>query len=187
MIPFIQTRILPSASAPPSNGSSGLWRRKSSIGAVDAQGLGLTHPMTWIDERLFGWSRSSKHGTSAWSGPIDDISRIHTPDDSDEEDTGDYDNVVGLVAGDNDGSVNPPSRNSRSRQGSYADLQRLRMAPMTSTASQPSATPTEGNEHLTHRTLCDGVSVTRLAAIDRQDTFGHATDDINEEIDGKTR
>ncbi|KAF8188418.1 glycerol-3-phosphate O-acyltransferase [Pholiota molesta] len=86
------TRILPSASAPPSNGPSGLWRRKSSVGAVDAQGLGLIHPMTWIDERLFGWSRSSKRGTSAWGGPVDDISRINTPDDSDEEDTGDYDN-----------------------------------------------------------------------------------------------
>ncbi|KAF8163273.1 glycerol-3-phosphate O-acyltransferase [Crassisporium funariophilum] len=76
---FNEARILvPSASAPPSSGTSGLWRRKSSTGAVDAQGLGLTHPMTWIDERLFGWSRSSRRGTSAWSGLADDASRMNS-------------------------------------------------------------------------------------------------------------
>src|SRR6266446_10402484 len=95
---LLKSRILvPSASAPPSSGTSGLWRRVSSTGAVDAQGLGLTHPMTWIDERLFGWSRSATRGTSAWGGNVEDLSRVNTPDDSDEEDTGDYDNVVGLV------------------------------------------------------------------------------------------
>ena len=41
-----QFRIMvPSASAPPSTGYPGLWRRKSSIGAVDAQGNLLVHPM----------------------------------------------------------------------------------------------------------------------------------------------
>lgn len=43
---LVQFRILvPSASAPPSSGNSGLWRRKSSTGAVDAQGNLLVHPM----------------------------------------------------------------------------------------------------------------------------------------------
>ncbi len=37
--------MVPSASAPPSTGSPGLWRRKSSTGAVDAQGNLLVHPM----------------------------------------------------------------------------------------------------------------------------------------------
>lgn len=42
----VQFRILvPSASVPPSSGNSGLWRRKSSTGAVDAQGNLLVHPM----------------------------------------------------------------------------------------------------------------------------------------------
>jgi len=41
-----QWRILvPSASVPPSTGKPGLWRRKSGVGAVDAQGNLLVHPM----------------------------------------------------------------------------------------------------------------------------------------------
>lgn len=129
--------------------------------------------MTWIDERLFGWSRSSKRGTSAWGGPVDDISRINTPDDSDEEDTGDYDNVVGLV--DSDGGLKPPSQQkSRSRQGSYADLQRLRMAP----------TSKEQSPHRVRRaSLTDGVTVKRLSEINPEAHFDDATQDINAEIE----
>ena len=42
----LQWRILvPSASVPPSTGRPGLWRRKSGVGAVDAQGNLLAHPM----------------------------------------------------------------------------------------------------------------------------------------------
>lgn len=41
-----QFRILvPSASAPPSSGTPGIWRRKSGVGGVDAQGGLLAHPM----------------------------------------------------------------------------------------------------------------------------------------------
>ncbi|KAF4615224.1 hypothetical protein D9613_003038 [Agrocybe pediades] len=183
---FNEARILvPSASAPPSSGVAGLWRRKSSTGAVDAQGLGLTHPMTWIDERLFGWSRSAKRGTSAWSGHSDDLSRINTPDDSDEEDTGDYDNVVGLL-----GAVEPSlgSHKSRSRQSSYADLQRLRMAPLTAQQYEPkgNAGDDASSQRLTHRarkaSLDDGIKVSRIAAVDRKETFGAATDDLNAEV-----
>ncbi|KDR81579.1 hypothetical protein GALMADRAFT_239612 [Galerina marginata CBS 339.88] len=175
---FDEARILwPSASAPPSSGPTGLWRRKSSTGAVDAQGLGLTHPMTWIDERLFGWSRSSKRGTSAWGGHVEDPSRINTPDDSDEEDTGDYDNVVGVLGTGDELSLG--IQKSRSRQSSYADLQRLRMPPLT---------PQNGDEssRLSHRTrrasLGDGVPVSRIATVDRQEPFSEATQDLNEEI-----
>jgi glycerol-3-phosphate O-acyltransferase/dihydroxyacetone phosphate acyltransferase len=179
---LLKSRILvPSASAPPSSGTPGLWRRISSTGAVDAQGLGLTHPMTWIDERLFGWSRSATRGTSAWGGNVDDVSRVNTPDDSDEEDTGDYDNVVGLVGDEH----TPASYKSRSRQSSYADLQRLRMAPL---ASQ---TRSE-NEGLNPRarlsprsrraSLTDGVAVTRIAAVDPEEPFSAATQDLNDEI-----
>ncbi|EGO18598.1 hypothetical protein SERLADRAFT_443932 [Serpula lacrymans var. lacrymans S7.9] len=130
---FDEFRILvPSASAPPSSGNAGMWRRKSSVGQVDAQGNLLIHPMTWIDERLFGWSRSGKHGTSAWGGstPNHEISRPQTPDESDNEDHGDYDHVVNFIPSYEDQSK------PRSRQGSYADLQRLRM---TSTAVQTSS------------------------------------------------
>jgi glycerol-3-phosphate O-acyltransferase / dihydroxyacetone phosphate acyltransferase len=124
---------------PPSSGKPGLWRRKSGVGAVDAQGNLLVHPMvsflsvssllmrhssnhnykTWIDERLFGWSRSATRGTSAWAGS-QDISRVPTPDISDDEDSGDYDNVLGYL---------PvyEGRSNRSRQSSFADLQKLKM------------------------------------------------------------
>jgi len=175
---FDEARILwPSASAPPSSGPTGLWRRKSSTGAVDAQGLGLTHPMTWIDERLFGWSRSSKRGTSAWGGHVEDPSRINTPDDSDEEDTGDYDNVVGVLGTGDEQSLGVYK--SRSRQSSYADLQRLRMPPLTTQNGDESS-------RLSHRTrrasLGDGVPVSRIATVDRQEPFSEATQNLNEEI-----
>lgn len=189
----MKSRILvPSASVPPSTGTPGLWRRKSGTGAVDAPGLGLTHPMTWIDERLFGWSRSAKRGTSAWSGnPGDEPSRIGTPDDTDEEDTGDYDNVVGIVTSSEDMNAK-----TRSRQSSYADLQRLRHTHATSanvgqessaSALETCSEDTDGLHHADrHRkrrhSLSDNISVERIAAVDRQEEFSHATQDLNSEI-----
>ncbi|TFK42612.1 glycerol-3-phosphate O-acyltransferase [Crucibulum laeve] len=185
--------LVPSASVPPSSGTPGLWRRKSSTGAVDAQGLGLTHPMTWIDERLFGWSRSAKRGTSAWGGLSgDETSRIGTPDETDEEDTGDYDNVVGIIASDGHTLT---AHKSRSRQSSYADLQKLRMsaAPPQESSSNSKASTVVGDTQLhlrqTHRTrrasLSDGVPVTRIAAVDREEPFNEATDDLNAEVQQK--
>ena len=48
-----QMRILvPSAAVPPSSGSPGLWRRKSSTGAVDAQGNLLAHPMVSLGDPM---------------------------------------------------------------------------------------------------------------------------------------
>ncbi|KAF8797994.1 glycerol-3-phosphate O-acyltransferase [Phlegmacium glaucopus] len=198
---FNESRILvPSASAPPSSGTSGLWRRTSSTGAVDAQGLGLTHPMTWIDERLFGWTRSSNRGTSAWSG-VDDHSRANTPDETDDEDAGDYDNVVGLIPANDDQGLAP--NKARSRQSSYADLQRLRLNPMAASShtthqSKPHAkisnTLNENRQHdqleessqLLHRprrpSLSDDVPVERIAAIDPTTSFSDATESLNEGI-----
>ncbi|KAJ7312988.1 hypothetical protein DFH08DRAFT_436239 [Mycena albidolilacea] len=111
---FNEWRILvPSASVPPSSGTPGLWRRKSGTGAVDAQGLGLTHPMTWLDERIFGFRAAA------------------TAPNSDEEDAGDYDNVIGFIPG-LSAMLHPATAAaagpSRSRNSSYADLTRLRMS-----------------------------------------------------------
>jgi len=189
---------VPSASAPPSSGQSGLWRRISSTGAVDAQGLGLTHPMTWIDERLFGWTRSSTRGTSAWSG-VDDPSRTNTPDETDEEDAGDYDNVIGLIPPNDDQGL--ATSKSRSRQSSYADLQRLRQnstgtsgLPHSSKSHVTSSTLNVDCQHdqlsdssrLLHRprrqSLSDDVRVERIAAIDPTKTFRDATESLNEEV-----
>ncbi|KAH9981362.1 glycerol-3-phosphate O-acyltransferase [Lactifluus volemus] len=102
--------VVPSASVPPSSGKLGLWRRKSGVGAVDAQGNLLSHPMTWLDERLFGWSYSAE--TSR------EVSRATSRQGSDDEDAGDYDDLLKV----------PQSEGTsfQGQRGSYADLQRLR-------------------------------------------------------------
>lgn len=144
--------------------------------------------MTWIDERLFGWTRSSKRGTSAWGG-IEDPSNANTPDESDEEDAGDYDDVVGLIPSNDD-------QDTRSRQNSYADLQRLRMNSASATHpfkfDDKSANilnmdrhldQAEESSRLLHRrgsTLSDDVPVESIAAIDPTMTFSDATESLNE-------
>jgi glycerol-3-phosphate O-acyltransferase/dihydroxyacetone phosphate acyltransferase len=146
--------------------------------------------MTWIDERLFGWSRSSKRGTSVWNG-VEDPSRTNTPEESDEEDAGDYDDVVGLIP------PNDDQDKSRSRQNSYADLQRLRQDSASFThplKSDVKASNTlnmdrqlekpEESSRLLHRprksTLSSDVPVESIAAIDPTMAFSDATESLNE-------
>ena len=83
---------------------------------------------TWIDERLFGWSRSAKHGTSAWGGlsTPNGESQSVTPNETDDDEAPDYDNVLGFFP-DQEPSGTTRGSKSRSRNNSYADLQRLRM------------------------------------------------------------
>lgn len=177
---------MPSAAVPPSSGSTGLWRRTSSTGAVDAQGLGLAHPMTWLDERLFGWSHSSKRGTSAWGGGSEHPSRMGTPSISDDEETGDYDDVIGMLSlhEEQAGMVGK----GRSRQSSYADLQRLRMAPLSvQTQSAPMSanknSPFQPQHRIRRPSLSDSVAVSRIAVEDPNESFPEATQNLNEEID----
>lgn len=186
---FDQFRILVPASAPPSTGNPGVWRRKSSVGQVDAQGNLLIHPMTWIDERLFGWSRSAKCGTSAWgeSTPTQDSSRPVTPDLSDDEDHGDYDHAVNYISAYEDAS----RHKVRSRQGSYADLQRLRMTATTQQSASSSSSSLRPNDsqalHMRQgsrqrkQSLSDLVPVERIGSVDRQETFEDATTSLNKE------
>ena len=80
---------------------------------------------TWLDERLFGWTRSGRTGT-AWAGSgSNPPSGQDSPETSDDEDTGDYDDIVGLLR-----TYEGPSQDSRLRSGrsSYADLKQLRAA-----------------------------------------------------------
>lgn len=192
---FNEFRILvPSASAPPSSTSAGIWRLKSSTGAVDAQGNLLVHPMTWLDERLFGWSKSSSRGTSAWAGS-NEISRAATPDHSDEEESGDYDHVLGFL------ETKKPVTHGRTRsaRSSYADLQKLRRAsnaplpanfPVMTTATDATheANADANGLHMRHpqrarkASLSDSVTVERISALDREEPFDEATKDLNEEI-----
>lgn len=148
--------------------------------------------MTWIDERLFGWSRSAKHGTSVWGGSTEDPG---TPDGTDEEDAGDYENVVGIipVCEDQPNVAYKP----RSRQSSYADLQRLRASGLSppvaskslsaSNSSVSSAFEMDGLQFSSsHRdrkaSLTSGVPVRRIAKLDPQEPFADATHDLNDEI-----
>ena len=82
---------------------------------------------TWLDERLFGWSKSANRGTSVWAGATrsQEISRAATPDLSEDEEVADYDNVLGYLPI-YEGA--PHGHRIRSRQSSYADLQKLRMS-----------------------------------------------------------
>lgn len=78
----------------------------------------------------------------------------------------------------------------RSRQGSYADLQRLRMTSAhqagSSSASSGIQTSSSQSLHMRPRqrkhSLSDLVPVERIASVDRQETFPDATADLNEEI-----
>lgn len=80
--------------------------------------------MTWLDERLFGWSHSAHRGTSAWGGGSSlDTSRASTPDMSDEEEEGDYDNVIDYLGS----YVGTNLLQKRTGQrGSYADLHQVK-------------------------------------------------------------
>jgi len=184
---FDEFRILvPSATAPPSSGTPGIWRRRSATGAVDAQGNLLIHPMTWIDERLFGWSRSAQRGTSAWGGvtPVNESSRSGTPNETDDEEAPDYDNVLGYFP-DQEQPGSPRVPKSRSRNSSYADLQRLRMtnaeASLSATMDGEGLHPRHGHRSR-RQSLSDSVPVERIAAMDPQEPFKDATSDLNNEI-----
>ena len=94
--------------------------------------------------------------------------------------------MIGYIPAYEDASRSKP----RSRQGSYADLQRLRMtsahqadSPSTSSGIQVSDSQ---SLHMRPRqrkqSLSDLVPVERIATIGRQETFPNATADLNEEI-----
>ncbi|OSD01601.1 glycerol-3-phosphate O-acyltransferase [Trametes coccinea BRFM310] len=200
---FDQMRILvPSATAPPSSGQPGIWRRKSATGGVDAQGNLLSHPMTWLDERLFGWSRSAKRGTSAWTGTqSQEISRAATPDVSDEEDEPDYDNLI-VSLGDGSSLITRP----RSQRSSYADITRLRRTSSAANTNSMAFTPTSptitatatatgeqtapdaeglhfrGQTRVRKESLSDTVPVEIIGQVDREEPFKDATKDLNSEM-----
>lgn len=210
-----QWRILvPSSSAPPSSGTPGLWRSKSGTGGgVDGQGHLLVHPMAWLDERIWGWTRSARRGTNAWAGPkSNDASRIHTPtgsDDESEEEHGDYDDIVGLIPG----WVSPSNRKrSRSLANSYADLQQLKrnaesgkrplhpedkhlipkvsLPPLATDPPKPAGQDSPKTSPMRRErrpSLSDKVEVTRLAKLNPGEPFKECTEDINREVQVRRR
>ncbi|CAE7155235.1 unnamed protein product [Rhizoctonia solani] len=157
---FDEFRILvPSASVPPSTGTPGIWRRKTAVGGVDAQGNLLVHPMKWLDERLFGWSHSARRGTSVWAGgaPSHGPSAVPSPEASDNEDNGDYEHVLGYLPqlGVKDGTRST----GRSRSTSYADLQSIRKGD-----AIPGPSPSSPTQDLRSRSRSD-VNLAHLAPV----------------------
>lgn len=109
-----------------------------------------------------------------------------TPEDTDDEDAGDYDNVIE--------HLDTLTYKAKSRTSSYADLQRLRVTAATSSASGPYSPPNTTSTvekdglHIRHgqrhrrMSLSDSVPVERIAAMDRNDDFENATLNLNDEI-----
>lgn len=159
----------------------------------------LTSPQTWLDERLFGWSRSANRGTSAWAGGgtrSQEISRSATPDLSDEEDEPDYDNLIVPSA---EGST--LASNPRSQRSSYADITRLRRTSSAANTHALGFTPTSPTANATGEhsadldglhfrgqgrarkaSLSDGVPVEIIGQADRAEPFTEMTQDLNSEM-----
>lgn len=77
---------------------------------------------TWLDERLFGWSRSTTRERDVLAGSAKDGSDPMV--DLSDDEIGDYDDLLGYL----DGKNAHGSGRSRSERNSYADLQKLRRA-----------------------------------------------------------
>lgn len=146
---------------------------------------------SWLDERLFGWSRSANRGTSAWDGSSShDASRVATPDASESEDDGDYEHVLGYLPSEG-GDASPSRLRSRSLRSSYADLQQLKQMSSSGVIAASGREDDHASQiensglHMRHGhrerrlSLNDGVSVGRIGALDRDETFKEATEDIN--------
>jgi len=104
----------------------------------------------------------------------------------------DYDNVLGYLPI-YEGAPHGHHR-VRSRQNSYADLQKLRMSTIGkgdthgSIETHPSPLGESEGIHFRHghrerkASLSDGVAVDRIAAVDQQEEFKEVTEELNKEI-----
>ena len=180
---------------------------QSSVQSYASPPHSLPHssPKTWLDERLFGWTRSATRGTSAWAGTrSQEISRAATPDVSDEEDAPDYDDILAVPSGDGHSLSTRP----RSQRSSYADIQRLRRSSSTAntnggmlsplsptvaasaTATGEKHTDTDGlhfrggqqQTRTRKASLSDSVPVEVIGEVDRGEPFKEATKDLNTEM-----
>ncbi|KAK1926771.1 hypothetical protein DB88DRAFT_180717 [Papiliotrema laurentii] len=152
---FNQARILPSATVPQTGRNPGMFVRKS----AGADSSVLSHPMLWLDERIFGWSRSASVGQSVWSSTKMDKTRSEpstapgSPAESDDEEYEadvDYDDVLAII---DTRRAGPGSPRGKKRTGrSYRDLASLGSptSPTGNTIPLPKADD-EGLQRLTMR------------------------------------
>ncbi|WVQ97401.1 hypothetical protein IAU59_004514 [Kwoniella sp. CBS 9459] len=133
---FQSARILPSASVPQTGKNPGMFTRKSQA----ADSSVLSHPMLWLDERIFGWNRSASVGQSVWNGTKMDKTRSEpstapaSPAESDNEEEADvdYDDVLAII---DTRRAGPGSPRTRRRGRSYHDLTQLKSESGSSAAS----------------------------------------------------
>ncbi|WWC66412.1 uncharacterized protein I206_100314 [Kwoniella pini CBS 10737] len=134
---FQSARILPSATVPQTGRNPGMFVRKAQ--APDSSVL--SHPMLWLDERIFGWNRSASVGQSVWNTTKLDKNRSEpstaptSPAESDNEEEADvdYDDVLAII---DTRRAGPGSPRGRRRGRSYHDLTQLK-SEANSTATSP--------------------------------------------------
>ncbi|KAK8865983.1 hypothetical protein IAR55_001133 [Kwoniella newhampshirensis] len=143
---FQKARILPSASVPQTGRNPGMFVRK---GQAADQSV-LSHPMLWLDERIFGWNRSASVGQSVWgAGSKMEKTRSESstapasPAESDNEEYEadvDYDDVLAII---DTRRSNPSSSSPRTRRRgrSYHDLTNLREGGTDCTSGSAAASP----------------------------------------------
>ncbi|WWD17819.1 hypothetical protein CI109_102262 [Kwoniella shandongensis] len=145
---FQRARILPSASVPQTGKNPGMFTRK---GQAADQSV-LSHPMLWLDERIFGWNRSASVGQSVWGA----ASKLEKPprsepstapaspaesDDEEYEADVDYDDVLAIIDTRRSSSTSSSSPRTRRRGRSYHDLTNLREGGTDSTSGSAAASP----------------------------------------------
>ncbi|ORX35994.1 putative glycerol-3-phosphate O-acyltransferase [Kockovaella imperatae] len=152
---FEQARMKPSATVPQTGRRPGMFTRKSQA----ADSSVLSHPILWLDERIFGWNRSASIGASIWEGrtpgPRSEPSTAPgSPAQSDHEELEadvDYDDVLAIIDTRRSGPGSP--RGKRRHTGrSYRDVASLNLHENEAT-SPPNGTngpssPTFGEQKL---------------------------------------
>ncbi|KNZ44127.1 hypothetical protein VP01_949g4 [Puccinia sorghi] len=132
---FEQTRIhTPSADVPPLNADS----RKSLGLRSGGRGADLiNHPLSWLDERLFGWSQydsraaqqrrrrfRQQRSETTITSELDELSLSEeATTDSGADEDGDYDSVVGMLSRFTGGAAGNGVRSRRTSRGSRSRSQ----------------------------------------------------------------
>ncbi|KEI36683.1 uncharacterized protein L969DRAFT_54675, partial [Mixia osmundae IAM 14324] len=138
---FDQRRIIPQAQpAPGSMDASSALRRSHSQSGVESRML--SHPMAWLDEKLFGWSQSKPSSLSRGLGDaaVDDDESSSSEQDGDDAD---YEEVIRYLNG-------------------------MKSQPTTPGASSPTRSRSNSRRNSSHARSRSGFDLTKLDADDKK-------------------
>lgn len=163
---FEQTRIhTPSADVPPLNADS---RKSLGLGSGGRGADLINHPLSWLDERLFGWSQydsraaqqrrrrfRQQRSETTLTSELDELSMSEeATTDSGADEDGDYDSVVGMLSRFTGGAAGNGVRSRRTSRGSRSRSQ-LNLtelgSPEETTAGSSAAVKSGLNGDLTRR------------------------------------